>query len=51
MFFFIIIDPYIDITFFAKHSGSTSGMLRNDISRGTLILLHEKDVSLNLDII
>ena len=40
---------HIDIAFFAKHSGSISGMLRNNISQGALVLLHEKDVSLKLD--
>ena len=40
---------HIDDTFFAKHSGRISGMLRNNISQGPLVLLHEKDVSLKLD--
>ena len=38
---------HIEITFFAEHSGSISGMLRNNISRGISVVLHEKDVSLN----
>ena len=38
-----IID-HIDITFFAKHSGST---LRNSNSRENLVLLNKKDISLN----
>ena len=40
----ILID-HIDITILAKHSGSILEMLRNNISQGTLALLHEKDVS------
>ena len=37
----------IDNTFFcAKHSGSISEMLRNNISRGTLVLLYTRTMFL-----
>ena len=30
---------HINIKFFAKHSGSKTGMLRNNIYRGTLVFI------------